>query len=180
MKTNNKIIINSVLGSVIWESEKETIKEAVVEKNNRDADLRGANLRGADLRGANLIGVNLIGAKHDNWDELRPAYWIIPEVGAFIAWKSLHDGVLAKIEIPAKAKRTSSLQGRKCRAEYVKTVALYKDGKPFKGPGISKHDGAYKYVVGKITRPDKYDDSIFVECSNGIHFFVTRIEAERW
>jgi hypothetical protein len=57
--TKNKIIINSVLGSVIWESEKDTLKEAVVEKNNRDANLRGANLRGADLYGANLYGADL-------------------------------------------------------------------------------------------------------------------------
>jgi hypothetical protein len=60
--TKNKIIINSVLGSVIWESEKDTLKEAVVEKNNRDANLRGANLRGANLYGANLYGADLRGA----------------------------------------------------------------------------------------------------------------------
>ncbi len=65
--TKNKIIINSVFGSVIWESEKETIKEAVIEKNMRDAnlrdaDLRGANLYGANLRDANLYGANLRGA----------------------------------------------------------------------------------------------------------------------
>ena len=47
--TKNKIIINSVFGSLIWESEKETLKEAVIEKNDRDADLRDANLRGANL-----------------------------------------------------------------------------------------------------------------------------------
>ena len=57
-----KIIINSVFGSVIWESEKETLKEAVVEKNLHDANLRGANLRGADLYGADLRGANLYGA----------------------------------------------------------------------------------------------------------------------
>ena len=52
--TKSKIVINSVLGSVIWESEKETLKEAVVEKNKRDADLRGADLRDANLYGADL------------------------------------------------------------------------------------------------------------------------------
>ncbi len=60
--TKNKIIINSVLGSLIWESEKETLKEAVVEKNKHDANLYGANLYGADLHGANLRGANLHGA----------------------------------------------------------------------------------------------------------------------
>ena len=66
-KTKNKIIITSVVGSLIWESEKETLREAVLEKYARDAnlygaDLRGANLYGADLRGANLRGANLRGA----------------------------------------------------------------------------------------------------------------------
>jgi hypothetical protein len=60
--TKNKIIINSVLGSVIWESEKDTLKEAVVEKNNRDANLRAADLRGANLCDANLHGADLRGA----------------------------------------------------------------------------------------------------------------------
>ena len=57
--TKTKIIINSVLGSVIWESEKETLKEAVLEKHSRDANLRGANLRDANLRGADLRGADL-------------------------------------------------------------------------------------------------------------------------
>jgi hypothetical protein len=72
MPTKVKVTIKSVLGSIIWESEKETIKEAVVEKNLYDANLRGAdlydanlydaNLRGADLCGANLRGANLYDA----------------------------------------------------------------------------------------------------------------------
>ncbi len=60
--TKNKIVINSIFGSVIWESEKETLKEAVEEKNSRDADLRYAGLRDANLRGADLYGANLRGA----------------------------------------------------------------------------------------------------------------------
>ena len=60
----SKITIKTVLGSILWESDKETLKEAVIEKNNRDANLRGAklndaNLHGADLRDANLHGADL-------------------------------------------------------------------------------------------------------------------------
>ena len=49
---------------VVYESEKETIREAVIEAvekgaNLRDANLGGANLEGADLRDANLRGANL-------------------------------------------------------------------------------------------------------------------------
>ncbi len=60
--TKIKVTIRSVFGLVIWESKRETIKEAVVEKNNRDANLRGANLRGANLLGADLLGADLRGA----------------------------------------------------------------------------------------------------------------------
>jgi Pentapeptide repeats (8 copies) len=57
-----KITINTVVGSILWESEKDTLKEAVLEKFARDANLRGADLYGADLRGANLRDANLYGA----------------------------------------------------------------------------------------------------------------------
>src|SRR3990167_6787655 len=49
---------------LVYESTKETIREAVIEAvkggaNLEDANLRGANLEGADLRDANLRGANL-------------------------------------------------------------------------------------------------------------------------
>ena len=49
---------------VIFESKKDTVKEAVIEAISngislRYADLRGANLRGANLRGANLCEADL-------------------------------------------------------------------------------------------------------------------------
>jgi Pentapeptide repeats (8 copies) len=65
--TKIKITLTTIFGTVLWESEKATIKEAVLEKYKRDAnlygaDLRDANLYGADLRGANLYGADLYGA----------------------------------------------------------------------------------------------------------------------
>jgi len=44
---------------ILWESEKKTLKEAVVEAVKAKANLCGADLREADLRGANLCGANL-------------------------------------------------------------------------------------------------------------------------
>ena len=60
--TSTKITLTTVFGSVLWESTKDTVKEAVKEKFERDADLRDANLRDANLRGADLRGANLYGA----------------------------------------------------------------------------------------------------------------------
>jgi len=152
------------------------------------ANLSGANLSGADLSGAYLSGANLSGAnlsRANLWDaDLSRAYlWdadlsgadlpnfqICPEEGSFIGWKKVDGGVL-KLLIPENAKRTSSLVGRKCRAEFV--VVL-------EGSGISKHDGKTKYEPGMTVYPDKYDEDIRIECTSGIHFFITRKEAENY
>ena len=60
-------ILNRWTLSIIFENDKETIRETVQDANLSDADLsdadlRGANLRDANLRGANLRGANLSGA----------------------------------------------------------------------------------------------------------------------
>ena len=56
-------IKNRWTGSIIFESEKSTTKEAVLEAKASGANLIGANLIGANLRGANLSGAELNCAK---------------------------------------------------------------------------------------------------------------------
>ena len=56
------VVIYKTDGSVLFESSKDTLKEVVLEKYARDANLCDANLLGADLRGADLRGANLCGA----------------------------------------------------------------------------------------------------------------------
>ena len=51
-------ILNRWTLKVIFENEKETIKETVEDANLIDANLEGANLIGANLEGANLEGAN--------------------------------------------------------------------------------------------------------------------------
>ncbi|WP_333998256.1 pentapeptide repeat-containing protein [Burkholderia orbicola] len=136
--------------------------------NLRGADLYGANLRGADLYGADLRGANL-------GDVKNLVFQIIPEEGAFIGWKKLKGGVIAKLEIPADAKRNSTPVGRKNRAEFVRVLELFGAEE-----AVSQHDGETVYRVGEIVRPDSYNDDIRLECTNGIHFFITRAEAEAY
>ena len=137
--------------------------------NLQGADLSGANLQGADLQGAILQGANLRGADLQGAD--LPHFQICPEEGSFIGWKKLYRNVVAKLLIPAEAKRTSSLVGRKCRAEFVKVI---------EGRGFSMQDGVTEYREGSLVYPDKYDDDIRIECTHGIHFFMTRKEAEEY
>ena len=137
----------------------------------------GADLNGADLSYANLSRAILSGAIKDA-KTILPHYRIAPEVGSFIAFKKLRNNVVATLEIPAEAKRTSSLIGRKCRAEFAKVVALSSNAVV----GYAKHwpSGVFPYHVGEIVRPDSFDDDIRLECANGIHFFMTRREAEEY
>jgi hypothetical protein len=131
-----------------------------------DADLRGADLRGANLRGADLRGANL------------PNFQICPEVGAFRAFKKLRNGLVAELGIPLDAQRTSSLAGRKCRASKVKVLRITGPRGP-RARGAGLHDGT-AYAVGQYTHADSFDGDIRIECTHGIHFFVTRKEAEEY
>jgi hypothetical protein len=42
------------------------------------------------------------------------------------------------------------------------------------------HSGSTLYVQGEMVYPDKYDDDIRIECTNGIHFFISKREAEEY
>ena len=152
------------------------------ENNGERADLRGADLRNVDLRYTILSGAILRGAILRDAD-LRDAdlrdFQICPEEGAFIGWKKLSHGLVAKIEIPAEARRTSSIVGRKCRAAFVRTSALYHTGMDTcEWTGVYNPNTIYK--IGCLTFPDKYNDDIRLECTNGIHFFMTKKEAEEY
>jgi hypothetical protein len=139
------------------------------------ANLYGANLYGADLSGAALSGAALSGAdlSRATGAELAIAVTRILPAGCLRVWKMCYGGVIAELEVPAEAKRSHAF-GRKCRAEYVRTISLtsgMKEVQSMRGDGT-------KYVVGEITRCDKWDDDWTRECSGGIHFFITREEAE--
>jgi hypothetical protein len=191
MKT--KIQIRSIFGNLLFEFEKEdnTVKDTVIEAVKSGVNLSGAYLSGVNLSGADLSGVNLSGAylsgaylsgvKINDPEKIKKFYWILPEQGSFEAWKKLADNCIAKILIPAKAKRTCNLRNRKCRAEYVKTLAIWDaEGKNINEGTNGTHEKKIKYTVGKITKADKFDDSISEDCSHGIHFFLTKQEAIDW
>ena len=135
--------------------------------NLRSADLRSANLSGANPRSADLSGV--IDAEY-----VLAQSSILPETGPIWGWKKCKNGVLVKLVVGNTAKR-SHATGRKCRAEHVKVLEVI--GAEI---GISTHDPSVQYRVGKIVRCDKWNEDRWTECGGGIHFFLTRIEAERY
>jgi hypothetical protein len=139
--------------------------------NLRGANLGGANLGDADLRGANLGGADLGGAKGA---DLAIARTRILAEGNLIGWKKCNSGVIVKLRIPEAAKRSHAF-GRKCRAEFADVLEVI--GAEV---GISRHDGKTQYKAGERVTPDSFDDNWMNECSHGVHFFITRAEAEAY
>jgi hypothetical protein len=146
------------------------------------ANLSGANLSGANLSWANLSRANLSGANLKDADgtELALAQTtILPADGPIWGWKKCRNNVLVKLVVGNTAKR-SHANGRKCRAEHVKVLQVL--GAKV-GLSIFDDDGSQKpveYRVGQVVRCDKWNEDRWTECGGGIHFFLTRIEAERY
>ena len=137
-----------------------------------DVDLSGANLSSADLRCASLRKVKC--------DEHTAFYALqCPEEGSFIGYKKAH-GYIIKLEILADAKR-SSATSRKCRCSAAKVLSITAvDGSEEVKEIASDKDPNFIYRVGEIVRVDNFDENRWNECSTGIHFFITRREAEQY
>ena len=142
------------------------------------ANLSGADLSGADLSRANLSGADL------SWANLYGAHNIdfpiaCPEEGEFIGFKKVRENLIVKLKITEDAKRCSAT-GRKCRCS--KAVVLSITNKDGSDSGLteakSKYDANFVYNVGETVEVTDFCDDRWNECSAGIHFFITRKEAE--
>ena len=139
------------------------------------ADLTGANLTGADLTGANLYGANLKGAENLNFPIA------CPEEGSFVGFKKCRGDLIVELEIPEDALRSSATT-RKCRCSKAKVLSITNlDGSKSKcTEATSKRDSSFVYKVGETVEVPNFDTNRFNECSTGIHFFITREEAEKY
>ena len=138
-------------------------KEGGERADLRRADLRRAYLQGADLQGAENLFVQLS----------------CPEEGEFIGFKKARRGYIVKLKITSDAKR-SSATGRKCRCSKAVVLSITtKDGKDDGTTEIaSGHDVNFIYKVGETVEEKDFCEDRFEECAPGIHFFITRKEAE--
>ena len=158
--------------------------------NLQFSNLQGADLRYADMRHARLENADLRGAKthgtcfEDAWlsgallDPFLVARLTVLPEGDIIVWKRCRQDVIAKLLVPAQAKRSNSTS-RKCRSEYVITLELFGDLEET-NTATSIRDLHTTYTVGETTRCDSWDEDRWTECSGGIHFFLTRLESERF
>ena len=136
------------------------------------ANLSGTYLYGANLSGANLSGADLYGAKESELIIAKTR--ILPDEGDVIGWKKCRGGVIVKLLIKSETKRCHAF-GRKCRAERATVLEVFGADK-----GISSHDCKTEYVKGKEVVCDVWGEDWTKECSGGIHFFITRLEAENY
>jgi len=152
-----KIEIKSIASKILFEGGFSCIAEAVSAAIKSRADLSGADLSGAkNLQSAVAISR------------------ILPD-GSLIVWKKCRYNVIVKLSIPSDAKRSHAF-GRKCRAEFADVIEVFGAEK-----GESSFETGFFYEVGKrVTPKSEWCYDFTQECASGIHFFVTREEAEAY
>jgi hypothetical protein len=138
---------------------------------NPFADLYGADLYGANLHGADLRYANLHGAKEVPKNTVA-VIQVLPDEGDVVGWKKCIGGVIVKLLVRSDTPRSSATT-RKCRAKFVEVLEVIGGT-----TGTSKHDRTTTYTKGDTVTCDNWCDDRWNECAGGIHFFITRQEAE--
>ena len=145
-----------------------------------DANLERANLYGAYLAGANLYGADLTSANLERAN--LPPWRHVPESGTFRAYKAVKSDAgpaVLLVQIDADTPRINGIGSHKCRAERVLVLEqVY--GEPATEFVSPTHRDKLTYRVGEYTVADKYVDDYRLECTSGIHFFMTMQEAIDW
>ena len=138
------------------------------------ACLYGANLYGADLTGANLIDseleyANLTDTILDEKEQCRKGIVLTEPI---VGYKKSDEGKIITLEIPIGAK-VFSINNNKRRTNKVKVIDMQGETEL-----CSIHDNKFKYHAGDEIEIKDFDERYNIECGEGIHFFLTRDEAE--
>lgn len=155
----------------------------------KSADFIRCCISNINLHKANLLDVVFDNTTLDNvyYDETTAFFALqCPEKGSFVGYKKVWDNIedwyyIIEMFIPKSAKR-SSATSRKCRASKVKVLKIEKYDKNDNyiedvDEVINYKYTETKYKIDEYTFPDSFDTNRWKECSNGIHFFVTKKEA---
>ena len=175
--TLSKATLSKATLSVANLSEADLYRANLYRANLYRANLSVADLSGADLSKANLSGANLSGA---NYNENTSFFALqCPETGAFICYKKCINNSIVEMLVSEDAKRSSSTT-RKCRASYIKKCITIWDEN---GEEIDRTYSIFNnikttYAKNQPVYPNNFDENRWNECSTGIHFFITKREAE--
>jgi hypothetical protein len=144
--------------------------------NLTGADLTRANLTGANFTCANLTGVDLTFATLTDTilDEKEQCRKGIVLTEPMIGYKKSGEGKIITLEIPIGAK-VFSINNKKRRTNKVKVIDMQGENEL-----SSYYNIDFKYHVGDEIEIKDFDENYNVECGSGIHFFLTREEAENY
>ena len=135
------------------------------------ANLRCANLTSADLTRSNLIGAYLTETILDEKEQFRKGIVVTEPI---VGYKKACGGKIITLELPIGAK-VFSINNNKRRTNKVKVLDMQGETEL-----SSIHDIDFKYHVGDEIEIEDFDENYNVECGAGIHFFLTRDEAENY
>ena len=169
MKFNRTIFDRAPVS--VWIRWMRSKKLKISDVDFRNADFYYANFTGADFYGANFRNANFTGADFSGTAICMQC----PSEGSFIGWKKV-EGKIIKLQITEKAKRSSATT-HKCRCSEALVLEI-DDGKMQEITNYSYAPITYK--VGKLVHADYFDENRWHECSHGIHFFISRHDAEKY
>ena len=136
-------------------------------------DIRGAYLFGAVLEFANLEGI--ISDEETKWFRLH-----CPEKGAFLAYKKCVNDRMVQLLVPADALRTSAtLPSCRCNKAKVLTIKSFDFKENFE-EAWSLVDEDFVYKKGEWVEVKNFNEDRWQDSTTGIHFWLTREEAEAY
>lgn len=136
----------------------------------------------AEMNGADFYKAVFVESDPDmgiySWNT-RGLVPVCPTEGEFIAWK-VADECIIKLRIPADARRSSGTN-RKCRCDKAEVLSINHiwEGTPVDAV-CSDYDSQFTYRVGCMVEEPGFDTDRWNVCAPGIHFFMSRREAESY
>ena len=113
----------------------------------------------------------------NNWfgAEIKQVFKVKKDI---VVFKKLKNDLICELLLK-KGQVFQSENHSKCRTNKAVVLKIYdRETKEEHQTGFSRYDKAFEYKVGKEIN-SKYDKRI-MECSKGIHFYLTRDEAEKY
>ena len=139
--------------------------------NLTDANLTHANLTDADLTGTYLTFADLTDTILDEKEQCRKGIVLTEPM---IGYKKSDENKIITLEMPIGSK-VFSINNKKRRTNKANVIDMQGETEL-----SSIHDNSFKYHVGDEIEIKDFDDRYNVECWVGIHFFLTRDEAEEY
>ena len=136
-----------------------------------DANLTSANLTSANLYGANLSYSDLTNTILDEKEQCRKGIVLTEPM---IGYKKSDENKIITLEMPIGSK-VFSINNKKRRTNKCKVIDMQGETEL-----SSWYDTDFKYHVGDEIEITDFDENYNVECGSGIHFFLTRDEAEKF